>query len=163
MGGVRGLRRKSDRSTHRTNNRDFLDDLENDNDTPLKSGPTPPIRSGSPVRHKSIVEDRRHWAPAAPLDPPRVPARDFSGRTARISHQPKKSLLVRRGPSGKSLQSKRPLWSRLEKAAPRFAEQARTIICFKRKARREVLHALKLKRSGSGVRKKRNRYSEVHC
>lgn len=150
------MRHKSSRSTHRTNHQDILDDLENEVATPL-GRPIPPVRLGLPVRKKLEIEDRRKWDP-------QPTARDVTGRHARIVHKvtaPK----VRRGPGGKPLQSsvKKRVIRTLENAVPRFAEARKTIICFKRKARREVLHALKRTRSGKGSPKRRNEWSEVQC
>lgn len=148
------MRRKSSRPDHRSPHSDFLDDLDNDS-RPSRNEPTPPVRV---TALKRPVEDRRRWAPG----PDRVP-RDFSGRIARVSHQPKKSPLVLRGPGGKPLQSRLSVQKVLEHASPRFAEARKAVICFKRKVRREVLHALKLKRSGRGGRKRRNEWSDVQC
>lgn len=154
------MRRSSHRTTHRSNNSDLLDELENESRHTAQQ-PIPPIRLGSPVRRAQDVEDRRNWAPRSPS--PKPAPRDFSGRNARISHQPKKSPRVIRGPGGKPLQSKFSVTKALEHASPRFAEARKTIICFKRKVRREVLHALKRTKSGAGQPKRRNEWSDVQC
>lgn len=151
------MRRKSRKTDHRSPHSDILDDL--DDYRPASQKPTPPVRVTAPLRKLSEVNDQRRWAPGG-----REPPREFSGRPARISHKPKNSpLAVRRGPGGKALQSRKTVWSRVETGMPRFAAAAKTVICFKRKERREVLHALKLKRSGRGSPKRKTPWSEVHC
>ena len=156
-GGVRGVRRKSRKTDHRSPHSDFLDDLDNDS-RPSRNEPTPPVRVTALRAKLNQVSDLRRWAPAG-----REPAREFSGRTARISHKPKNSPLVRRGPGGKPLQSRRTVFARLENGMPRFAAAAKTVICFRRKVKREVLHALKRTRAGRGAPKKRNAWSDVQC
>ena len=153
------MRRKSHSSTHRNKNSDILDDLDNESRL-TASQPIPPPRLAVPVRNLKDIEDRRNWAPAEPDR--RVPARAISGRPARLVHQ-KIAPRVIRGPGGKPLHARRGVFARVDTALPRFAEARRTVICFKRKVQREVLHALKRTKSGGGARKKRNEWSDVQC
>lgn len=150
------MTRRSHRNRQRSSNSDPLDDLVNESrHTALQRNPL--IRSGSGVLNRG-VEDLRRWAPRVHREPPR----EVSGRIARVSHQPKTSPRVIRGPGGKPLSRRgvaKPVWS----AAPRFAEARKTYICFKRKVRQQVLFALKRTKAGRGVPKKRNQWSEVQC
>lgn len=158
-------RNSSHRSTHRTINRDVLDELDNDSRY-TRLEPAPPVVHRPPVRISPTLEDRRRWAPRETRsDRARDLPRDVSGRKAKISHQPKNIRRVIRGPEGKPLQSanKFSVVKFAEHALPRFAEARKTIICLKRKVRREVLHALKLTRSGAGTKKRRNEWSDVQC
>lgn len=147
-------RRNSHKTSKSSQHHDFLDELDNDSRyTALQ--PASPPRIAVPVRRLRDIEDRRNWAPAGQ-------ARDFAGRPARVVYKAK-SPKVLRGPGGKPLQSRPTVFRRLETGMPRFAEAAKTVICFKRKVRREVLHALKQKHSGKGSPKKRNEWSDVQC
>jgi len=151
------VRRKSQKPNHTARRSDFLDDLDNDSRY-TRNEPTPPVRDSARLRQLNKVSDMRRWAPGG-----REPPREFSGHPARIRHKPKNSPLVRRGPGGKPLQSRPSVLKRLETSVPRFASAAKSIICFRRKVRREVIHALKLKRSGKGSPKRRSQWSEVEC
>lgn len=151
------MRRKSRKTDHRSPHQDFLDDLDNDSRS-SRNEPTPPVRVTARPAKLNTISDQRRWAPGG-----REPPRDISGRSARISHKPKMSPLVRRGPGGKPLQSSSSVFRKLETGMPRFAAAAKTVICFRRKARREVIHALKLQRSGKGSPKRRSQWSDVQC
>lgn len=48
-------------------------------------------------------------------------------------------------------------------AATRFADPRSVAICIRRSIRKEVLFALKKTRKGSGSKRRRNFWSEVHC
>lgn len=104
------------------------------------------------------IEDRRKHHP----DGRNRPLKTTRG-TRLPPHQLKttKKISVRRGPHGRPLKSKtvrvRTLTARLKFAAPK-----KTMICIKRKIRREVLLAFG---RGGGRHKnpKRNRHSEVSC
>lgn len=151
------MRRKSNRTTHRSSNRDPLDDLEYES-RHTRNEPTPLVRVSGPAR-TSKLEDRRRWAPGLRAQLPRQEPRDTSGRKARISHQPTRVVRGRIDRNGKKLQSS--YW--LETSAPRFADARKTMICLKRKVRAQVLHALKRTRAGKGAPKKRNEFSDVRC
>lgn len=121
-----------------------------------------PLRQNSPVVVKPLarlrhVEDLRAWAPAG------TPARDVTGRKARIVHKVT-SPLVRRGPGGKPLRSATNNWMPKSIEHSRFADVRKTVICLKRKARRSVIFAFKLSGKGARARhKKRNEHSNIRC
>lgn len=128
-----------------------------DRDEPLPSLaplalPSMPPRS---VRDLLAVEDRRTFTPDPLYRHPRM----TSSRPARLTLPPAPAAKqVRpgarlRAPSPYALNS----LHRLEFAAPKH-----TLICVRRKTRREVLHALK--RTGRGPsRKSRNAWSNINC
>lgn len=107
----------------------------------------------------SAVEDRRRFHPEKATQP----ARTTSGHPVK-PHKPKLAVTaVKRGPDGRPMKKKitlRSIPSRLQFAAPK-----RTIICLKRKIRKEVLHALQRTGRGHGSRRrpKRNAYSQISC
>lgn len=154
------MARRSKSKSQRDGSRDPLDDL--DQQTPV-SGQTPsPAPLARVIRQKSVLEDRRNWAPRLKAEPQRVQARDTLGRPARIVHG-RVSPRVVRGPGGKPLQSKKHPVSFLSNARALFAEPRKAIICAKRKIRREVLHALHRTGKGSRSPKRRNEWSNVQC
>lgn len=144
-------RRKSQR-THRSSESDILDDLDNESRSTL-GRPAPPVRvvALKPDRDS----DRRFWAP----DPV---SRDVTGRQARIVHKVTAPKTVHRA-GGKLLQSGYRVNRWLENAQASYAEPRKAFICLRRKARREILFALK--RTGKGARspKRRNQWSDVSC
>lgn len=91
------------------------------------------------------VEDRRTYHP---LDFFR-PARDFGGHPV------------------EQVNVNRPVQKKFSRVLPfglKFAAPERTVICAKRKSRKEVLHALKKTGKGKGRRKPRfNWYSKIGC
>lgn len=105
---------------------------------------TPPL--SLPTRQGlRLVEDRRLYHPRGALRSARV----FSGH-------PVKPLVARS-----------PRFAVRRPGVPKavgFAEPRKTLICVRRKQRKEVLHALARTGKGSGFgRKRRNNYSEVKC
>lgn len=93
------------------------------------------------LRPRQLVEDRRHYHPLGPARSPRV----FSGH-------PVKPHVVR------------PSRGRSVPAKVRFAEPRKTLVCVRRKERREVLFARGRTGKGSGFgRKRRNKQSEITC
>lgn len=136
--------------------KDPLRDLDSIDVTPSERAHPPPIRLRMPARPR--FEDRRRWAPGG-----REPPRDAHGRKARVRHQLKRVVQVLHAPHGKVLQSRHRVIRRLETASPVFAQARKTIICLKRKVRREVLFAFKRTRRGAGSPKRRNEWSNVQC
>lgn len=154
---------KRHRSTGRNRDHvsDPLDDLDESPARPLR--PASPVALRPPVRIPSSVEDRRRWAPGRLDIQPREPARDAVGRPARIVHKTAAPRVVR-GPGGKPMKARASLTTRaLSRAPAAFADARKTIICLKRKVRRQVLFAKNLTRSGKGSPKRRNEYSDVEC
>lgn len=152
-----GRRRNSNSPKNRDHVFDVEDELLNEKrHTALQ--PRPPVAVATPKK-RLLIEDRRRWDPA-----PQV-ARDVLGRTARVTHQKKTTAKSGARAAVKPLQSKRPLsmWPRLENALPRFAEARKTVICLKRKARREVMFALKRTGKGAKSPRRRNQWSDVQC
>lgn len=151
------MRRKSDRTTHRSQDHDFIDDFVNESRSSARQ-PIPPVVHRPPVRLKH-QEDRRSWDPGrdASLAP-----RDVTGRKARVVHKVTAPRAVSR-PGVKRLQQAPGVARVLEQARARFEAPRKTFICLKRKLRRNVLFALK--RTGSGARspRKRNEWSNVQC
>lgn len=85
------------------------------------------------------AEDTRQWHP---LGPDR-PARDLSGRPRGVQVNPLKLA------HALSFHQADPL--------------SRVVTCVRRKARREIMHALKLTRKGAGGAKRRNWRSDIKC
>lgn len=98
------------------------------------------------------VEDRRLFHPLGRFAPPKTVA----GTPARLT-------VKDRPPTAKQLAS--PFMRKVRsqtKAVLTFADPERTVMCIRRKERREVLHALG--RTGSGNRRpKRNAWSSISC
>lgn len=105
------------------------------------------------------IEDRRVFHPE-----PIAPARVFSGPKARITLRPPAPAKVKRSVRARNVQK---MQQGLIPAMPReqhaFTNPNEVMICLRRKIRREVLHALKMKRSGRGRKKRRNYHSDVRC
>lgn len=106
------------------------------------------------------VQDRRTFTPDT-----FNPAVEIGGRPARVAHRypsPLKSLhqfqRVLRTPARKLSRAKQRLEHRLG-----FASPLRTLVCIRRKARKEVLFALGKRRGKGGGRRRRNSYSNVSC
>lgn len=90
-------------------------------------------------------EDRRTYHPAQ-----QRPAGALIRRATRLVVSPTHSL-------GGAVKNKLP-------AAVQFAQPRAVAICVRRRARREVLHALRLTKRGSGSgTRRRNTYSKVKC
>jgi len=155
------LRRNSSKRVGHRHSSDPLDELDNGSRSAAVQ-PNPPVRLGHVVRKFSALEDLRRWAPAGPAEKPREPARDVRGRSARHVYT-RTAPKVIRGPGGKPLQSGKAHSVFLNPDRLRFVAPIRTVICLKRKARREVLFAFK--RTGKGARtpKRRNQWSDVEC
>lgn len=122
------------------------------------------VRNYQPENFYREVADNRRWDPD-----PLGRAKTLSGARPRIiAKQPNvnKKFRVIRGPGGRPLSSKNlvhginasGVTSRL-----RFKVPHDVLVCLRRKIRREVLHALKLKKSGGGGRRRRNQYSDIEC
>lgn len=106
----------------------------------LRPSPVQLPVSVTPLRE---VEDRREYHPVKF----HRPARDVSGQ----GHKP---VVVK--PSRK--------FGRVLPFGLRFAEPARTVLCVRRKTRKEVLHAIR--KTGKGVRRRkprRNWFSRISC
>lgn len=157
--GSRGLSRRSQRR-NRGSFRDPLEDLDPD---PVALEPG---RSQTPVRlalpKTARIEDRRQWAPTGPAVKPRIPVRDVTGRPARIVHKVTASR-IKRGRDGNPMKAPFSVIGTLRNASPVFDDVGKTIICAKRKIRREVMFALNLRKSGAGSPKRRNAWSDVQC
>lgn len=92
----------------------------------------------------TLIEDRRSYD----FEPATRPARLFSGSVASMVATPKIIKGKIRNPASVPYQ--------IAFAAPR-----ETLICVRRKMRREVLHALR--RKGKGGRGRRGKWSNVKC
>ncbi|WMC01501.1 hypothetical protein [Microvirus D_HF4_371] len=147
------MARRSNHGRNRDHNPDPLDDL--DIQTPVARQRLSPAPLARAVRQKSVVEDRRNWAPRLQA------ARDTLGRPARIVH----ASVARKLPKAVRgiVNPRRSVLKALESSVPRFADARKAIICAKRKIRGEVLHALHRTKSGKGSRKRRNEWSDVQC
>lgn len=154
-------RRSRERRNRGESNRDPLDDL--DISTPVAKRPTPsPAPLARDIRQKSVLEDRRNWAPRLTAEPQRTPSRDTLGRPARIVH---KSVAAKRPmrAAGKNFKSPQPYWLRSEKTQGYFTNPRQAIICAKRKIRKEILFALSRTGKGSRSPKRRNEWSDIGC
>lgn len=100
------------------------------------------------------TEDRREYHPEGPFAAPL----SFGNLPAAISWT---GTLSGSTPSPSKRISGLPTGSLI--GSPAFTTPPGVAICVRRKQRREVLHALKKTRSGSGRSKRRNPYSEVKC
>lgn len=120
--------------------------------------PTPVARTRVLVVRSSYpdprpFEDRRTYSPEP------YTARAFSSVPARITVAPPSPAKVRAGVAKRN--AEKGLYFPREQHV--FTAPDNVIICLKRKIRREVLHALKLKKSGRGRRRRRNYHSNVRC
>lgn len=106
---------------------------------------TPRVVQVRPVADLRPVEDRRTYHPLGPMRPPKT----WSGHSV----TPVKPKF-----SNKKFQRNLPFG--LQFAAPK-----ETLVCVRRKRRKEVLHALKKTGKGAGRRRKprRNFYSWIGC
>lgn len=152
------MRRKSQGTRRSSNHRDFHDDL--DIETLAVGRPTPPIVHRSPVRISSAADDRRRWAPRLPSEPQRERPRVVSGRIARVSHQPKTT--PKPDPGWRKIISPLVHGGRFH-ASAHFVEPRKAFICLRRKARREILFALKRTGKGAKSPKRYNEWSSVRC
>lgn len=113
------------------------------------------VRNYQPENFYREVEDNRRWDPA-----PWKPAKTLHGVRPRIVAKanvarPKGRPLLRSIGLAKQVSG---VTSRL-----RFKVPHDVIVCLRRKIRREVLHALKLKNSGRGGKRRRTPYSSIDC
>lgn len=106
---------------------------------------TPRVVQVRPVADLRQVEDRRAYHPLGPMRPPKA----WSGHAV---------TPVKPKTTHKKFQRQLPFG--LQFAAPK-----ETLVCVRRKRRKEVLHALKKTGKGAGRRKKprRNFYSWISC
>lgn len=113
-----------------------------------------------------LYEDRRAWHPEGA----HAPARGFRNTLHRLKiAEPTRSRTesVRRRIYRPFTQSTKGLWKNLRTAIA-FVNPDKTIICVRRKIRREIAHALGFAgRGGGGSGKNRppkyNEYSKIHC
>lgn len=110
------------------------------------SRPLAPLFSGLPsLTPLKDVEDRRTWHPVGPFRP----ARQLGGHPVHPVNvnKPKNQKFKRQLPFGL-----------------KFAVPENTVICVRRKRRKEVLHALKKTGKGRGrKRPTKNWYSKIGC
>lgn len=100
------------------------------------------------------IEDRRQFHPEQDQQPVRRLSRRPNELQAR--DRPTRSRL-QRDRFGETVRSQ-------TKAIVGFADPARTVVCIRRKQRREVLHAKKqLKKRGGGGRRRTNWRSHISC
>lgn len=99
------------------------------------------------------IEDRRRWHPERALRP----ALSFSGLAARTD------VLVDRRPSRKAIAAGFKFQPLQTKAILGFREPDRVLVCVRRQARKEVLHALGKAGRGGGRRGRRGWSSGISC
>lgn len=158
------MRRRSNRTTHGPSIDSPIDDLVNDRRLPL-SRPKSPIEPGS-IRARALkqIEDRRRWGPGRKVfSEHRDPARDTSGRHARIVYKRRVAKVVSKQTSRNQFQPARKVTRWAESAVPHFHEARRTYICLKRAVRKQVLFALRRTGKGSKSPKRRNEWSNIQC
>lgn len=119
-----------------------------------------PTRS---VFSEPLIEDRRAYHPEdfnrPPLTFDHVPA-----PIRRVPQAVRAQSVVVRGPGGRPLKARsRPVRFYVKDVAA-FVQPRRTVVCVKRKMRKEVLHALKIA-GGRGIKRSRRRswLSNVRC
>lgn len=124
--------------------------------TSLPRLPIAPIRRYLPL---TVYEDRRQWHPEGV----RASARSFSSSRHRLESRDRVYNRYNVKPVSR-LHSSPVFGVSQTRASIAFADPSRTLICVRRKIRREVMHALGLSGSGSGQRPPRlSEYSSVRC
>lgn len=142
------------------------------NDELLRPSLAPDSLSMRARRLMLEAEDRRQFHPEAQLRPAKLldgrPSRGLRVAPAVIKKKPvyTKALVEKIGRKAQRARSLRMLEDVPSRVM--FESPLDTLICVRRRMRREVLHALQLTGKGSGMRqrfreKNRNWYSDVEC
>lgn len=131
--------------------RDSFRDLQRQSLAPLREHTPVAIK---PPRRLQIIEDRRRWAPTDQV-------REVSGRPARVvTVKPRPS--VAKHAAGNTFKSGLRSWTPKNVDGFQFNDPRRTVICLRRKVRKQVIFAKNLTRAGAG-KKRLNQWSKIRC
>lgn len=126
-----------------------------------------PARPISPSPINTRIEDRRRWVPAG------TSAREALGRPARVVYKasrPRGNSLTKKASAAGVVTPRRKTGKasgfksfRSKIEHPSFKDARHTIICIKRKSRREVLFAKNKTRRGARSKKHYSSFSNIRC